>query len=175
MKINWIPREDNEIADEISKFIDFEDWQLADEFFEFLSRKWGSFSVDRFARPENTKTQRFNSRFFALGSEAVDAFSENWSKEINYVVQPVDLIPETLRFILNNSCRGTLVVPLWKSAPLWSMIRDKFYSRMFLDSITIPRGKEILKKPSNPLILLSPDKYRGSMIAFKFDARCLIR
>ena len=37
LKINWIPREDNEIADEISKFFDFDDWQITDECFEFLN------------------------------------------------------------------------------------------------------------------------------------------
>ena len=104
MKINWIPREENEIADEISKLIDFDDWQLTDEFFEHLNRKWGP------------KTRRFNSKFYSPGTEAVDAFSAHLENEINFVVPPVDLIPETLKFILNNPSTGTLVTPLWKSA-----------------------------------------------------------
>eukprot|EP00111_Clytia_hemisphaerica_P009430 TCONS_00027673-protein len=175
LKINWIPREENETADEISKYIDFDDWQITDEFFTFLNKRWGPFSVDRFARPENTKLPRFNSKFFVPGSEAVDAFSENWSNEINYVVPPVDLIPEALKFILHSQCKGTLVIPLWKSAPFWSMIRDEFYSRMLVESIIITKGREILEKPTNELIMLSPDKYRGSMIAFKFDSKNIIR
>ena len=118
MKINWIPREENETADEISKLIDFDDWQLTDEFFEHLNRKWGPFSIDCFARPENSKTRRFNSKFYSPGTEALDAFSAHLENEINFVVPPVDLIQETLKFILNNPSTGTLVTPLWKSATI---------------------------------------------------------
>ena len=50
MKITWIPWEKNEIEDKISKLIDLNDWQLTEKKFKFQNRKWGHFSVHRFAR-----------------------------------------------------------------------------------------------------------------------------
>ena len=37
--------------------------------------------MDRFACSYNAKLSRFNSRFYQLGDEAVDAFAQNWEGE----------------------------------------------------------------------------------------------
>ncbi|VDI31447.1 Hypothetical predicted protein [Mytilus galloprovincialis] len=47
--VNWIPREQNEQADMLSRIVDIDDWRISDEFFTFLNDLWGPFSVDRFA------------------------------------------------------------------------------------------------------------------------------
>ena len=41
--LEWIPRNLNEIADAISKFIDYDDWRTTDGFFIFLNTVWGPF------------------------------------------------------------------------------------------------------------------------------------
>ena len=51
----------------------------------------------------------------------------NWAGENNYVCPPICLIPR----VLHSNCKalGTLIVPLWHSAPYWPMISaggDKF-------------------------------------------------
>ena len=40
--------------------------------------------MDRFASEHNAKLPRFNSRYLAYGTEAVDAFTVDWSGENNY-------------------------------------------------------------------------------------------
>ena len=56
----WIPRDDNQDADAISKIVDYDDWEITNKLFNFLNSKWGPLTVDRFANSSNTKLQRFN-------------------------------------------------------------------------------------------------------------------
>lgn len=171
IKTKWVPREDNVEADSLSKFIDTDDWQVTDEFFHMLDRKWGPFTIDRFARPENAKTARFNSKFFTPGSEGVDALTRDWSNENNFLVPPVTLIPKVLKYLNRTPTVGTLVIPLWKSSCFWSMIRDEFYNWMFIDSVFVKKGCTVLTKHDNPIIMLSREKYKGAIIAYRFDSR----
>jgi hypothetical protein len=57
--------------------IDHEDWGVSVEFFSFIDDLRGAHSIDRFASIMNRKTERFNYLFWNLGSEAVDAFTQN--------------------------------------------------------------------------------------------------
>ena len=79
----WIPREQNEQADYYSSIIDHDDYMLNPSIFVWLDSLWGPHSVDRFASPANAHTDRFNSRFWAPGSEAVDAFTCDWGDDNN--------------------------------------------------------------------------------------------
>ena len=38
----------------------------------------GTVTIDGFAIKENTKTERFSSKFWSPKTEAMDAFSQNW-------------------------------------------------------------------------------------------------
>lgn len=44
-----IPREHNEVADYISKIVDYDDWMLHPDVFAHLNHIWGPHTVDRFA------------------------------------------------------------------------------------------------------------------------------
>jgi len=79
----------NQTADHFSKIIDADDWEITEHFLEFLEEKWGTFSIDRFANFDNTKCDRFNSRYKVPGTEAVDAFTQDWRFEHNLFVPPV--------------------------------------------------------------------------------------
>ena len=39
----------------------------------------GTVTIDGFGTKENTKTERFSSKFWTPKTEAVDAFSQSWS------------------------------------------------------------------------------------------------
>ena len=56
----WIPREKNELADYVSRIVDYDDWQLDPAVFAMLNALWGPYSVDRFASSYNTQLVRFN-------------------------------------------------------------------------------------------------------------------
>ena len=48
----------NVVADKISKDIDYDDWEIRWETFNFLNHKWGPITIDRFANHENRKTRK---------------------------------------------------------------------------------------------------------------------
>ena len=79
--MEWIPRSDNEVADYLSKFVDFDDWGVKDSYFQTLNSIWGPFTVDCFANSVNAKVPRFYSLFFQPGCLGVDALAFDWGGE----------------------------------------------------------------------------------------------
>ena len=118
----WIPRNENERADFLSRSYDCDDWSIADEIYKELNYKWGLHTHDRFAQDYNTKCLKFNSRFWCPGTSGVDAFLQKWSGENNWLVPPPRLILKCVSKILKEKCCCTLVVPKWKSAPFWPVL-----------------------------------------------------
>jgi len=90
--------------------------------FSLLDALWGPHSVDRFANPSNAQLERFNSRFWSPGSEAVDAFTCTWAGENNWWCPPVYLIPRVIRHAQSTCCKGTLIIPQWVSSPFWPLL-----------------------------------------------------
>jgi hypothetical protein len=119
LEVEWIPRSENEYADVISRIIDYDDWSLNPQLFLFLDANWGTHTIDCFASPENAQLPRFHSWFWSPGSVAVNTFTVNWGEEVNWWVPPLHLVCHTISHALNCKAKGTLVVPMWKSAPFW--------------------------------------------------------
>ena len=90
--------------------------------FNSLNRQWGPHTVDRFATDYNAKCFRFNSKWGCPGSEAIDAFKQNWSIDVNWWVPPTRLAARVIDKIVIEQANGTLIVPMWKSAPFWPKI-----------------------------------------------------
>ncbi len=97
-------------------------WQINPAVFAELDIAWGPHTVDRFATFQNCQLTRFNSRCWNPGSEAVDAFTVNWSGELNWLCPLIALIPRVIRHTQVCAARGTLIVPCWPSAPFWPLI-----------------------------------------------------
>ena len=72
----------------------------------------------------NAKLSRFNSRFYQLGAEAVDAFTLNWDCENNWIFPPVSPISRVIAHSRACKAVGTLVVPMWKSSHFWALLCD---------------------------------------------------
>lgn len=100
LELDWIPREQNEKADFLSKLVDYDDWGISVEFFDFMNNLWGPHTIDRFASFYNCKLNRFNSKYWCPSAEAVDAFTQNWIGENNWLVPPVSLIIRTIKHVL---------------------------------------------------------------------------
>ena len=77
--MQWIPRDINSEADDISKFTDRDDYTINDTIFNALDDLWGPNNCHRFACPYNAKVQCFNTRFYQPGSSGLNAFSQDWS------------------------------------------------------------------------------------------------
>ena len=122
LEMEWIPRSQNELADYISRIQDFDDWMVDPNFFNFINMAWGPHTVDCFAASHNSQVARFHSRFWCPGAEAVDTFTVNWEDEMCWLVPPVYLVGRALRHAEVCKTRGTLVVPMWKSAVFWPLL-----------------------------------------------------
>ena len=92
-----IVRSVNERVDLLSRFVDKDDWSLNPVVFQDIDVKWGPHTVDRFASYYNAQLPRFNSKFASPSSCGADAFSQDWSCEINWICPPVSLIVRPVR------------------------------------------------------------------------------
>ncbi len=81
LSVEWVPREENAFADELSKLLISDDWKLAPMFFNLLEVRWGPHSVDLFASSDNAQCEKFYSLHWCRGTAGVNAFSFSWSGE----------------------------------------------------------------------------------------------
>ena len=125
IQLQWIPRESNTQADNLSKMTmlrDTDQWEVTDSLFTYLDQNWGPHTVDRFASNRNSKCAKFNSRNWCTGTQSADAFSASWRYENNWLVPPIKLVLKVLNKLQKEHANGTLVVPKWKSAPYWPVL-----------------------------------------------------
>lgn len=171
LNINWIPRDKNVVADEISKFVDFDDWTTSTTFFRLLDSSWGPFTIDRFANHKNAKTPRYNALFWNPACEAVDAFTQDWDSENNWLVPPIFLIPRALRHAKACHAYGTLIAPLWESAPFWPIICNRKGSfRSFVREWRIFDNIDgLLQLGDCKQSLLGSDRFKSPLVAIRFQ------
>jgi hypothetical protein len=79
--VEWVPREENAFADEISNMLIPEDWMLSRSWSQFLDYIWGPHTVDLFASNANNRCARFFSLYWCMGSSGINAFGQQWSGE----------------------------------------------------------------------------------------------
>ncbi|XP_063404378.1 uncharacterized protein LOC134687850 [Mytilus trossulus] len=92
----WTPRTENNDADYLSRVMDHYDWGIEPSIYHYLCNLWEICTVDRFATHYNSQCERFNSKVWCPGTEAVDAFTQFWGNDVNWLVPPPILITKTL-------------------------------------------------------------------------------
>lgn len=107
----WKPRNENKRADFLSRVTDMDDWSVHDDVFNSYEKLWGMHTVDRFATHYNKKCERFNSKYWCPGTEAVDAFTQVWVSENNWLVPPPSYIPRVINKMIAERATGTLIIP----------------------------------------------------------------
>ena len=118
----WIPREENEEADSLSKYRDTDDWGIDFETFNYIQSQYGKLEIDRFADSINAKLNRFDARFHCPGCETVNTFAANWSGTFNWWCPPISLIGDTIKHAKLCLASGVLFVPEWPSAYFWPLL-----------------------------------------------------
>ena len=81
--MQWIPRDLNVIAHDMSNFVDFDDFSINDRVFFSPDQPWGPHTCDRFTCLYNAKPPKFNTRFYHQGTSGVYAFVQDWSNDNN--------------------------------------------------------------------------------------------
>jgi hypothetical protein len=104
----WVPREEIEAADALSKVADRMDFSLNPSAIRDMRAQFGPWDIDRFAAPHNTTCSRFNSLFDTANAEAVDALSQDWSEDINFVLPDFHAISKILDHIERCNARAIL-------------------------------------------------------------------
>ena len=129
---SWIPRNKNVKADSLSRRGDNDDWGIQWWVFKKLDQVWGPHTYDRFASSYNRKCDKFSSKFWCEGCFCINAMSQRWLGENNWLVPPPTLITVVVNKILKEKAQATLIIPVWKSAPYWPLIhrQDSFISEI---------------------------------------------
>lgn len=145
LEMKWIPRDLNSFADHLSRIIDFDDYTINDDVFQILDVRWGPHTIDRFACSYNAKLSRFNSRFYQPGTEAVDAFLQNWEFENNWLLPPVSQIARVVDHLRLCNAEGTLVIPMWKSSYFWVLLCNdgRHWNSFVHDWVVLPKFKQL--------------------------------
>ena len=170
LNIEWIPREENKLADAASReadLIDIEDWGITKSFFKILNHSYGPFSLDAFANFYNAKVTKFFSMFHCPGSSGVDAFLQDWHGENVLLVPPVNVIGRALSYLRCCRAKGTLIAPKWPSSYFWPLLMNDFHH--FIVDIKILKGKNVLCHGLNKNSLLGASYFNGDVIAVALD------
>ena len=170
LSVQWIPRSANEEADALSRLaeeVDTDDWGLTQEFFSLLSARWGPYTVDCFANFYNAKVEKFYSFFLTPGTAGVDAFTFDWKGENCLLVPPVVIVGRVLNHLLVCKAKGTLVVPLWKSAHFWPMLLGPF--RPFIRDVITVKAAKVLKQGRNKNSLMGSAELSSMVLGLLID------
>jgi hypothetical protein len=79
----WRRRNAQEIVlcDKISKTFDLSEFRIQMDSFNRLQEEFGPWTMDWFASDWSSRIERFASRFWTVGSEHTDAFSQDLGEE----------------------------------------------------------------------------------------------
>jgi hypothetical protein len=132
-------------ADWFSRSADKADWRFADHVLRRLRllSRWGEVTVDRFADRKNAVCTRFNSAFPCLGTEAIDAFTQRWSGEINFVNPPWSKLHLAVhKLAVETDAAAVVLAPRWPTAEWWPLLQE-----MAVESVVVHDPKD----PNNTL------------------------
>ena len=150
LQLEWVPRDQNQIADAISKMYVLDDYQLHPRYFHLLDQRWGPHSVDLFASSRTTHCTRFYSRHWCPGTSGINAFAYDWTHENPWINAPFRLIGYILRRLRDSLATATLILPVWWSAPWWHLLApdSTHLADYVVDWLWLPRHDSGLFIPS---------------------------
>ncbi len=104
------------------------------------------------------------------GTDGADAFCQNWTTELNWLVPPPRLIVQYIRNMEDDKAQGTLVVPFWTSAVFWPCIisDENRFKRFIVDCKTLPKqGTVGIGRGNNGVFSKNPLPF--NMLALKLN------
>jgi hypothetical protein len=165
----WIPRCLNNVADIISKMIDYDDYAVQDSFYQYVQQISGFVpNFDRFANNWNAKCTQFNSLVYCVGSGGVNAFNYPWGgRAKNWLFPPPKLVIPAVLHLQRSFGMGILLIPQWKTAPFYPFLLDYIKSPK-LKNRWIFGGKNVFKRGADNTSCFGPD-FVGNVELWFFD------
>jgi hypothetical protein len=149
--VEWIPREENELADFLSKQSFSSDWKLEPAVFNQLSRMHGPFHTDLFASHTNHQLPRFFSLHHAPGAAGINAFAQHWGQQ-EWCNPPFALVGRAIQHARACSASMCLIAPYWPNAKWWhELVHAGACFKPFVRACTV--------LPRTPHLFLSLDKH----------------
>lgn len=118
---DWIPREQNTVADALSKEQQSCDWQLHPRYFAQLQQMWGPFDIDLFASFTNHQLPVYYSHYYTPDTAGVNAFAHTWGRRA-WCNPPFSIIARVLRHAAACGSRMCLIAPYWPHARWWPLL-----------------------------------------------------
>jgi len=173
--IEWVPREENAIADEISKWLIPNDSSNSRHFFDMLDHRWGPHTCDLFSYNENNICSKLYSLHWCRRSSCVDCFGFNWGIDNCWIHPPYRKIGKIWRKLKMHGSMATIIILFWTSATWWHLIApdSTHLSNFIVDWLWNPRndpyifvsgsapGGRIIPSPNWQLIALRVDFSNG--------------
>ena len=128
LSVEWISRDLNGVADELSQIEDSNDSILP------VLLTWTSLGphiVDRFVSLQSRQLDRLCSRFLNPGCEAVDAFTVSWAGDHNWMFPPPYLVPHVLRHV---RWRGGWNPP-GPTVALYTLVAPAYYQAWYVEGV----------------------------------------
>ena len=109
--------------------------------------------------------------FFQPGSEAVDAFCQDWRFNNNWLCPPVCLIARFIQHLELCHARETLIAPLWKSSFFWnSCSKDAVHWSSFVtDWVYLPNFQELFIKGKARNSLFGSRSFNFDVVELRID------
>ena len=150
LQAEWIPREFNDEADQLSWQTDIDDYMLNPTYFAALD-------ISSF---RTRQVPRFCSQYLIPMTKHVDAFMADWSGEVNWIFPLPYLIPKVIQHMMDGGEDGTLIVPLWPSAPWWPLLttNGRYLQPCILEWMDLPL-RDSMFKPAVQRVVCSVQEY----------------
>ena len=174
LEVEWVPRDQNQIADTYSKIFDFDDWFVSNTSFYYFNKIWGQYTLDVFADCNNKKVSTFFSAYWCPGTSGVDALAHDWSGHNCWVVPPVRLVSRSLLHMSLCKGQGTLVIPKWTSSPFWPLLwsfKDQRFKHFVKDFREYAKPGKFFQQGSDKNSIFTAEKLSFNVLVQRIDFR----
>jgi hypothetical protein len=158
----WIPRDLNNVADLISKEIDYDDYQITVQFFNQITEEFGvTPNIDCFANGSNTKSKNFFSLYYEKGTSGIDCFNYDWKQYgICWLFPPPRLLGRAVNYAKHCRAEALLLLPQWKHSHFYAICKN--IDKKCVRKVVVFDGSNVFKHGFDTNSYFGP-RYKGSV------------
>ena len=135
----------NSRVDFLSRIDSTYKWLLHSEMFHLLNKRWGPFIVDCFTSMRTGQIPIYNSLYRDPYTSGVDALSQDWRNQNNFINPLFCLIHKVLKKVQKEKTEVVIIAPDWPSQPWYPLMKMMLKDR----PVKMPR-KALLRVSSRP-------------------------